>query len=64
MTLGKLNQDLPKLYRDCVSPELKIAYKHLSFPRGEHPKLLFGDDLRRSIKKITETNKVSGSVFF
>ena len=58
MTLGKLNQDLLTLRRDSITAELNIAYKHLSFPQGEHPKLLFGDDLSRLIKEITETNKV------
>ena len=58
MILGKLNQDLFTLRRDSITPELNITYKHLSFPQGEHPKLLFGDDLPRSIKEITGTNKV------
>ena len=44
--------------RDSITPELNVAYKDLSFPQGEHPKLLFGADLPRSIKEITETNKV------
>ena len=56
--LGKLNQDLFTLRRDSITPELNIAYKHLSRPQSEHSKLLFGDDLPRSIKEITETNKV------
>ena len=55
MTLRKLNQDFLKLRRDSITPETNIAYKHLSFPQGEHPKLLFEDDLLRSTK---ETNKV------
>ena len=46
------------LRRDSVTLELNIAYKHLSLRQGEHPKLLFGDDLTRSIKEIKETNKV------
>ena len=58
MILGNLNQDLLTLRRDSITPELNITYKHLSFLQGEHPKLLFGDDLSRSIKEITETNKV------
>ena len=58
MILGKLNQDLLALRRDTVTPEPHIAHKHLSFPQGEHLKLLFGDDLPRSIKEITGTNKV------
>ena len=56
--LGNLNEDLLILRRESITPELNIAYKHLSFPQGEHPKLLFGDDLPRSIKGITENKKV------
>ena len=55
MILGKFNQDLLRLRKDSITPELKTAYKHLSFPQGEHSKLLFGDDLLRSITEITET---------
>ena len=58
MILGNLNQDLLTLCRESITPELNIACKHLSFPQGEHPKLLFGEDLPRSIKEIAETNKV------
>ena len=47
-----------RLSRDSVTPELNIAHKHLSFPQGEHPKLLLENDLLRAIKEITETNKV------
>ena len=42
-----------------MTPELNIAYKYLFFPKGEHPKLLFGDDLSKSITEITGANKVS-----
>ena len=56
MTLGKLNQDLPKLYRDCVSPELKIAYKHLSFHevsiQNYYLETISVDQLRKSQKLI------------
>ena len=62
MILGKLNQDLLTLCKDSVTPELNIAYKDLFFPQDEHPKLLLGDDLPRSIKKITETNKLRQSL--
>ena len=58
MILGKLNQDLFTMRRDSITPELNIVYKHLSFPQGEHSKLLFGENLPRSIKEITETNKM------
>ena len=58
MILGKLNQDLFTMRRDSITPELNTVYKHLSFPQGQHPKLLFGENLPRSIKEIRETNKM------
>ena len=58
MIMGKFNYDLLAHRRDNITPELNVAYKHLSFPQGEHPKLLFGDDLPKTIKELTETNKV------
>ena len=58
MILGKLDQDFFTLRRDSITPELNMPYKHLSFPQREHSKLLFRDDVARSVKEITETNKV------
>ena len=55
MILGKLHKDLR---RGNIAPGLNLAYKHVSFPHGEHPKLLFGDDTARAIKEHTETNKM------
>ena len=54
MILGKLHKDLR---RENITPGLNLAYKHVSFPHGEHPKLSFGDDTARAIKELTETNK-------
>ena len=51
--LGKLNQDFLTLHRDSITSELNIAYKHLYFPQGEHPKPLFADNLPKSVKEIT-----------
>ena len=39
-------------------PELNYGYRQLSFDQGDHPKLLFGDNLPKKIKEISETNKV------
>ena len=38
--------------------ELNYSYRQLSFNQGNHPKLLFGDNLPKKIKDISETNKV------
>ena len=58
LILWKLKQDLLTLRKDSVTQELNIAYKHFSSPQDEHSKPLFGDNFSRSIKEITEANKV------
>ena len=55
MLLGKLNYDLLACRRELIIPELNSSYRQLTFVQGNHPKLLFGDDLR---KDISESNKV------
>ena len=58
MLLGKLNYDLLACRRELIIPELNSSYRQLTFVQGDHPKLLFGDDLPKAIKDISETNKV------
>ena len=41
-----------------IIPELNYSYTQLSFDQGDHPNLLFGDNLPKQIKDIFETNKV------
>ena len=41
-----------------IMPELNYSYRQLSFDQGDHSKLLFGDNLPKQIKDISETNKV------
>ena len=58
MLIGKLNYDLLACCRELIIPELYSSYRQLTFVQGDHPKLLFGDDLPKVIKDILETNKV------
>ena len=60
--LGKINQDILNLRREKIAPELNQNYKQLTFKTEDHPKLLFGDGLPKTIKDISETNKVSQSL--
>ena len=60
--LGKINQDILNLRREKIAPELNQNYKQLTFKTEDHPKLLFGDDLLKTIKDISETNKVGQSL--
>ena len=43
-------------------PELNYSYRQLSFDEGDHPKLLYGDNLPTQIKDISETNKVGFAI--
>ena len=60
--LGKNKPRYFKLRREKVAPELNHNYKQLTFKTEDHPKLLFGDDLPKTIKDISETNKVGQSL--
>ena len=60
--LGKINQDILNLRREKIAPELNQNYKQLTFKTEDHPKLLFGDDLPKTIKDISQTNKVGQSL--
>ena len=52
MLLGKLNYDLLACRRELIIPELNSSYRQLTFVQGDHPKLVFGDDLPKAIKDI------------
>ena len=60
--LGKINQDILNLRREKIDHELNQNYKQLTFKTEDHPKQLFGDDLCKTINKISETNKVDQSL--
>ena len=54
---GKLNQDILNFKKEKIASELNQNYKQLTFKTEDYPKLLFGDDLRKTIKDISETKK-------
>ena len=55
---GSTNFEILNFRRAKTMPELNYSYRQLSFDQGDHPKLLFGDNLPKQIKDISETNKV------
>ena len=59
--LEKINQNILNLRREKISAKLNQNYKHLTLKTEDHLKLLFGDDLPKTIKDISETNKVGQS---
>ena len=56
--IGQTNFEILNFRMAKKMPELNCSYRQLSFDQGDHPKLLFGDNLRKQIKDISETNKV------
>lgn len=48
--------------RELIKPDLNDQYKQLCGSQTAVTKLLFGDDLPKSVKEITETNKVGQKV--
>ena len=51
---GIINQDILSLWREKIAPELNQNYKQLTFKTEDHPKLLFGDCLAKTIKYISK----------
>ena len=56
--IGQTNFEILNFRRANIMPELNYSYRQLSFDQGDHPKLLFGENLPKQIKDISETNKV------
>ena len=57
--MGKIHHDILNLRREKIALESNQNYKQLTLKTEDHPKRLFADDLPKTIKDISETNKVS-----
>ena len=62
MVLGQLNSDLLDSRREFILPELTSDFRKIVIEKGEHPELLFGDNLSQKIKDMSETNKLGQAV--
>ena len=62
MLIGQTNFEILSFRRAQIMAELNYSYRQLSFDQGDHPKLLFGDNLPKQIKDMCETNKVVFSI--
>ena len=60
--LGKINREILNSRREKIPSELSRNYKQLIFKTEDHPKLFWGDDFPKTIKNISETNKVGQSL--
>ena len=62
MLIGQTNFEILNFRRAKRMPELNYSYRQLSFDQGDHPKLLFVENLPKQIKDISETNKVGFAI--
>ena len=62
MLIGQTNFEILNFRKAKIMPKLNYSYRQLSFNQGDHPKLLFGDNLPKQIKDISETNKVGFAI--
>ena len=62
MLRGQTNFEILNFRRAKIMPELNYNYRQLSFDQEDHPKLLFGENLPKQIKYISETNKVAFAI--
>ena len=60
--IGQTNFEILNFRRAKIMPELNYSCRQLSFNEGDHPKLLFRDNLPKQIKDISETNKMGFAV--
>ena len=62
MLIGQTNFHILSFRRAKIMPELNYSYRQLSIDQGDQPKLLFGCNLPKQIKDISETNKVEFAI--
>lgn len=60
--IGQAQQELHHLRRIEIIPVLNPEYRQLCTSQITATKLLFGDDLAKSIKDLNETNKMTGKL--
>jgi len=62
VSLGAANVDLVQRRRDAIRPSFDTEYAHLFNHNTPFTNFLFGDDLSKNIKEITEDNKLLNNV--
>ena len=60
--IGQAKQELHHLRRIEIKPDLNPEYRQLCTSQVTATKLLFSDDLAKSIKDLNETNKMTGKL--
>ena len=63
LLLANANQELNYRRRELMRPQLNTNYRHLCSPSNPVTAKLFGDDLLKAVKGITDTNRLKWSGF-
>ena len=62
LLLANANQELNYQRRELMRPQLNANYRHLCSPSNPVTSLLFGDDLPKAVKDISDTNRLSSKL--
>ena len=62
MLIGQNNFGTLNFHRAKIMAELNYSYRQLSFDQRDHPKLLFGNNLPKQNRDISETSKVEFAI--
>ena len=62
LLLANANQKLNYRRRELMRPQLNASYRHLCSPSNPVTSLLFGDDLPKAVKDISDTNRLSSTL--
>ena len=62
LLLANPNQELNYPRRELMRPQLNANYRHLCSPSNPVTSLLFGDDLPKAVKDISDTNRLSSKL--
>ena len=62
LLLANANMELNVRRREALRPELHASYRYLCAPSNPISSELFGDDLPKAVKDITDTNRITSKL--
>ena len=62
LLLANASQELNYRRRELIRPQLNANYRHPCSPSNPVTSLLFGDDLPKAVKDISDTNRLSSKL--
>ena len=62
LLLANANQELNYRRRELMRPQINTNYRHLCSPSNPVTSLLFGNDLPKAVKDVTDINRLSSKL--